>query len=510
MKIILIIFFYGLIIYPAIGYTKDISESDIDQIVSKVMILFSVPGVAVGVINNGKVIHSKGYGVRTLGSQGAIDQHTYFGIASNSKGFTSTALGILVSDGKISWDDKVKKYLPDFELSDPWITDNFTIRDLLSHSTSLPLGSGDLMWWPDANYSPTEIIAKMRYLKPDRGFRTTYAYNNLPFIIAGEIIRVVSGMIYEDFLQNRIFTPLNMDRCTANTPIMAKDTNIANPHAIIDGTLINVKRYLVIDEVAGSIAAAGIQCSIDDLLKWQMMHLNQGDDVLSKDVHDQLWQVNTPITVTEQDMKINKTHFRGYGLGFSLNDYHGVKIISHGGALIGMYSNLTMVPELGVAIAITTNQQSGEAYTIIKNQILNKIMGIDDVNTPEEILIASQTRKKAESKRLNNLKGNGSPSLSYSNYLGTYTDNWWGDTVISLVGNDLYFTSSHSASLKGLLEHFENNIFIIRWDDRTHEADAFIAFTVNEQSLVTGFKMEALSTSTDFSYDFHHVNFVKQ
>ena len=137
-------------------------------------------------------------------------------------------------------------------------------------------------------------------------------------------------------------------------------------------------------------------------------------------------------------------------------------------------------------------------------------MGIDDVNTPEEILIASQTRKKAESKRLNNLKGNGSPSLSYSNYLGTYTDNWWGDTVISLVGNDLYFTSSHSASLKGLLEHFENNIFIIRWDDRTHEADAFIAFTVNEQSLVTGFKMEALSTSTDFSYDFHHVNFVKQ
>ena len=251
------------------GWAKDLSPSEIDQIVDNAMHVFSVPGAAIGVIQDGKIIHAKGYGTRSLEQGGKVDADTYFGIASNSKGFTATALGILVDDGEIKWTDKVKKILPAFEMSDPWITNNFTVADLLSHSTGLPLGSGDLMWWPDSNYKPDEVIRKMRHLKSNRDFRTTYEYNNLPFIVAGAIIPAVTGKSYHQFLEERIFSPLGMDRCTANTIAMADDGNVAEPHIRLSTTLKQVKRYLSIDENVGSMAAAGIQCSLDDLLKWE-------------------------------------------------------------------------------------------------------------------------------------------------------------------------------------------------------------------------------------------------
>ncbi len=495
---------------PFSAWAKDISASEIDDIVNEAMDVFSVPGIAVGIIQNGRVFHAKGYGVTALNNGADVDEHTYFGIASNSKGFTATALAILVEEEKIAWDDPVKKYLPEFEMWDPYVTENFTIRDLLSHHTGLPLGSGDLMWWPDANYPADEVIRNMRYLKPNRGFRTTYAYNNTPFIVAGAIIPAVTGKSYQDFLQERIFSPLNMDRCTANTPKMANDKNLTEPHAVLDGTLQQVKRYLILDQVVGSMAAAGIQCSVDDLLKWEMMHLRHGEGLMKARTHDALWQVNTPIAVTSAQMESDKTHFRGYGLGYSLNDYHGVKVISHNGGLVGMYSHLTMVPELDFAIAITTNQQSGSAYNVIKTKILNLILDVKDTHNAADIFAHEQKQKKDEQKRIAALKGNDTPSLDLMAYTGPYHDKWWEDVDITLEDGKLYFASRRSPSLRGYLDHFEENTFIVRWDDRTHEADAFVYFSMNAKSNITGFTMKAVSNRTDFSYDFHHVNMMKK
>ncbi len=473
------------------------------------MNIFSVPGAAVGVINEGKIIHAKGYGHLTITDAATVNTQTYFGIASNSKGFTATALALLVADGKITWDDKVKDHLEHFQMSDPWLTDHFTIRDLLSHSTGLPLGSGDLMWWPDSNYSADEIIKNMRYLKPNREFRTTYEYNNVPFIVAGAIIPAVTGKTYEQFLAERIFKPLNMARCTANTPMMANDNNIAEPHAVLNKDLTQIKRYLAIDQVAGSVAAAGIQCSIDDLLKWEMMHINHGKGLLPKNIHDQLWQINTPINVTENNVQ-NGINFRGYGLGYNISDYFGSRVISHGGALIGMYSYLSMIPELGVAIAITTNQQSAAAYAAINNQIRDHIMDITGGPTAEQIFDAGETSRKKEARRLRNLRGDGTSAKENVSYTGTYNDPWWHDVTISELDGDLYFISQRSPSLRGNLVHFEGDRFIVRWDDRTHEADAFILFSANDSGKINGFTMEAISPRTDFSYDFHHVNMVKK
>lgn len=504
-----------LFLLPSFASAKDISERHIDQIVNNVMKVMKIPGISVGVIQNGKIIHAKGYGTRSLKLGGKVDKNTYFGIASNSKAFTATALGILVDEGKISWDDPVHDYLPDFAMFDAKAGKNFMIKDLLSHATGLPLGSGDLMWWPDANYSADEIIKKTRFLKPNREFRTSYEYNNIPFIIAGAIIPAVTGQTYEEFLQQRIFDPLHMDRCTANVPKMANDDNIAMPHAILEGKLKEIKRYLTIEQVPGSIAAAGIQCSVDDLLKWQLMHLNageinNGEALISKQSHAALWKMRTPMAVSAIQKSRDKTNYRGYGLGFNLNDYHGVKVISHGGALIGIYSHLTLVPELDFAVTILTNQQNGAAYNVIKNQILNFIMEIDNQNTAQEIYNSSiQTRKKEE-KRLKNLKGNGLPAFDDSAYIGIYRDNWWGDVEISQQETGLYLTSQRSPSLRGKLQHFEANIFMVRWDDRNHEADAFVLFSANGQGEITSFKMKSISPRTDFSYDFHHVTLIKQ
>ena len=499
-----------LCLLPVYGWTQDIRSDDVDHWVEEARAAFDVPGMAVGILKNGNVIHKKGYGVRSLLKPGNVDEYTYFGIASNSKGFTSTALAILVDEGKIVWDDPVIKYLPDFKMWDPYITDHFTIRDLLSHATGLPLGAGDLMWWPDANYSPEEVIKNMRYLKPNRGFRTTYEYNNMPFIVAGQIIPAVTGLSYQDFLQKRIFDPLGMDRCTANTPIMADDQNNAAPHADLGHGAEQVKRYLILDEVVGSMAAAGIQCSVDDLLIWVNMHIDNGTPLMSKEIHDTLWQINTPLPVNDnfREMGVN---FRGYGLGYNVSDYYGHRIISHGGALIGMYSHLSMIPELDLAIVITTNQQSAPAYNFIKNKIVDYYLGIENTVSAEDVAARGRAARQAEADRLTALKGNGKPPLFLEQYTGPYEDPWWKEVDISLEDdNRLYFKSRRSPSLKGFMEHFEENTFIVRWDDRTHEADAFVYFSLNAKSEITGFTMKAISNLTDFSYDFHHVNMTKK
>lgn len=498
-----------LCLLPLSALAKDLTASDIDAIVENAMTVFSVPGASIGVIQNGKVIHVKGYGTKSLNNGGAVDADTYFGIASNSKGFTTTALAILVDEGKIKWTDRVKDHLPDFELSDPWLTKHFTIADLLSHATGMPLGSGDLMWWPDGNFPPDEIIRKMRFLKPNREFRTTYEYNNMSFIVAGAIIPAVTGMSYHDFLQQRIFDPLGMDRCTANTPMMAADDNIAAPHAVLEGELKEIKRYLTLEKVAGSMAAAGIECSAGDLLKWEMMHLNDGKGLMSKETHDTLWQVNTPITTSDNDIK-NGTNLQGYGFGYNINDYHGYRIIGHGGALIGMYSSLSMIPELDFAIAIVTNQQSGATYTTIKNEIINAALGIENSVTAQERFENGQKSLNKEQKRLANLKGNDRPALPLNEYVGGYNDSWWDDAVISVMDDGLYFKSERSPTLRGRLEHFEANTFIVRWDDRAHEADAYIMFSSDEHGDISGFTMKAISNRTDFSYDFHHVKMIKE
>ena len=250
-----------------------ITSDEVDLLAEKTLKTFNVPGIAVAIVKDGKLIHSKGYGVKSILTNEKVDANTLFGIASNSKAFTSAALAMLVDEGKIKWDDKVVKYLPNFKMYNEYVTNEFTIRDLLTHRSGLGLGAGDLMIWPDgSNFTAQDIIQNLQYLKPVSAFRTKYDYDNLLYIVAGEIIPVVSGKSWSAFVEERIMKPLEMNQSAASFVRLKDTTNIIAPHVPIDGKLKVIKRYQnqLFD------AAAGIYTNVNDLSKWAIMQLNNG------------------------------------------------------------------------------------------------------------------------------------------------------------------------------------------------------------------------------------------
>lgn len=512
--LILTLFAFPASAKPAGG----MSERDIDQLVERAMQTFTVPGVALGVIKDGKVIYAKGFGVREAGKPGKVDSETLFAIASNSKAFTTAALALLVDDGKITWDDKVIDYIPEFRLSDPWVTREFTIRDLVVHRSGLGLGAGDLMFWPSSGFSRKEIIANLRHLKPVSSFRTEYAYDNLLYIVAGEMIPAVTGQSYEDFVDARILAPLNMQHCAANRARLKDEQNIAEPHAVIDGKLQRVDRLEAVHERAIIAAAGGLQCSVDSMLRWVAMHLRGGEypdggDFLSTGQHEELWSPQTILKVSDNDKSWYNTQFAAYGLGWGLKDIHGYKWVSHTGGLLGMVTFVSMVPELNLGVVVLTNQQSGSAMRAIMSSIMTAYMPVErrdwikkHENYANESKIKAQKEVDTARSEANQQKV---ASMPLSVYTGTYRDPWFGDIVVSVKNNVLYFKSLRSEKLEGPMEHFNQNSFIVRWTDRSLEADAYVLFGTDVKGNAIDITMKAVSPLTDFSFDFHDLNFTR-
>ncbi|RAK00175.1 CubicO group peptidase (beta-lactamase class C family) [Larkinella arboricola] len=281
---------------------QPITSAQIDQLADRTLKAFQVPGLAVAVVKDGKVIHAKGYGVRSLKSNQKVDGNTLFGIASNSKAFTAAALGILIDEGKMTWDDKVIDYIPEFRLYNAYVTEEFTVRDLLTHRSGLGLGAGDLMFFPDSSdFTLKDVIHNLRYLKQVSGFRTKYDYDNLLYMVAGEVVKRVSGQSWEEFVETRIMQPLQMEASRGSFSRLPKSqSNLIDAHAVIDGKLQVIKRGTL--DVGNS--AGGIYSSINDLSKWVIMQLNGGKygdglskTLFSKTVQDEMWTPQTIIPV---------------------------------------------------------------------------------------------------------------------------------------------------------------------------------------------------------------------
>jgi CubicO group peptidase (beta-lactamase class C family) len=209
--------------------------------VNRTMRTFDVPGIAIAVVKDGKVVAAQGFGVRKLGEPAKVDGQTLFEIASNSKAFTAAALAMLVDEGKLSWDDRVTKHLPDFQMYDAYVTHEMTVRDLLTHRSGLGLGAGDLLWWPSTGFTADEIIEKLRYIRPATSFRNSYAYDNLLYIVAGKIVAQKSGKSWGDTVRERILKPVGMNATTTSLAENAGIQNQANAHARIDGKISAVK-----------------------------------------------------------------------------------------------------------------------------------------------------------------------------------------------------------------------------------------------------------------------------
>lgn len=509
---------YFLILFFSVGslFSQGLSSTQIDSLVERTLKAFQVPGIAVGVVKDGKLIHAKGYGVRSMSNQKPVDENTLFGIASNSKAFTSAAIGILVDEGKLKLDDKVRDYIPEFKLYDPYVTEDFRIRDLLTHRCGLGLGAGDLMFFPDsAVFSVGDAIHNLRYLKPESAFRTRFQYNNLMFITAGEVIARVSGKSWFEFIEERFFKPLGMNASFAQYNRIKDKGNIIEPHAICDRKLQVISHHN-----SELMSAAGtIFSNVNDLSKWLISMMNEAkipnssNSLFSKKFLNEMLNAQTPISVNNPGTY--NTHFSAYGLGFFLSDVKGYKQISHSGGLPGNVTQITMIPELGLGIIVLTNQQEGGAFRAVTDAIKDSYLGIKGIDRVE-MYAGNRNKAIANANKIVDsiyAEVNNQARLKikrdFSRFVGKYKENWMGDVEIKSEGGKLILSFAKSPKLKGELLYYRNNQMVIRWNDRSFDADAILSFTTDVDGNITGFKMDAISPMTDFSFDFTDLEIVK-
>ena len=455
-----------LVVLPLFVQAQTLDErlKEIDDYASAVITTWKGPGMAIAVVKDDKTVFAKGYGVRELGKPDKVDENTVFAIASNSKAFTTAALAILADEKKLNWEDKVAKYLPDFQMYDPWVTSELTIRDLVTHRVGLDTFSGDLLWY-ETTYTGDEILGRLKHLKPVSSFRTRYGYQNLMFIAAGKIVEKVSGRTWCQFVTERILSPLGMTRTSCS--IRNLPDNAALPHNESGGTL----RVLHRGNVDGSSSAAALNSSVADLAKWVRTQLAagkfEGKQIFSE---AQAWQMHQPYLaqqISAAAARSNPTrHFSGVGMGWFVYDYHGRKIINHSGGLDGMLSYTVLIPEEKVGFVVLTNSES-PAFAIMMNKIRDVFVGAPKRDYNEEAkaqMAATKTREaeersKADAARVANTK----PSLAFSGYAGTYTSDMYGDVVIAEENGKLVMRFTPSPNFVADLEHWHYDTFQIRW-----------------------------------------------
>ncbi len=494
-----------------------LSGSQIDSLVQKTMTTFNVPGMAVAVLKDGKIYHKNTYGVRSIKTQAPVNENTLFGVASNTKAFTTAALGKLIDEGKLDWDTKVNDIIPEFKLYDAYVTNEFTVRDLITHRSGLGLGAGDLMVFPASNTTTLkEMIHNLRYLKPVSSFRSKFDYDNLLYIVAGEIVSRVSGEDYDDFIKENFFQPLKMTRSKLSIPEIDADANRIDGHAPVDGKLeITTNTFTQI-----ATPAAGIYASINDMSKWVQAQLNDGrygpqlkDSLFSKKVHHEMWTAQTLIRSGKGPYN---THFSAYGLGWFLSDVNGYFQVAHTGGLLGIVSQVTMIPELDLGIIVLTNQQSGAAFTAITNSIKDGYFGIKDKNRIKEYNERRLIGEKREDSIVSQLEKDidaqlksKSPKPNPADYTGTYNDPWFGEVTISAQKDGLHFKSEKSSDLTGKMTYYKGTTYVVRWNDPALKADAFVNFNLDTEGKAKGFTMSPISPLTDFSYDYQDLHFTK-
>jgi CubicO group peptidase (beta-lactamase class C family) len=485
------------------------APADLDTWVARAMQTFEVPGIALAIVKDGAVVTAKGYGVRKLGDPTPVDARTLFGIASNTKIFTATALGLLVEERKVEWDAPVVRYLPAFAMWEPFVTHELTVRDLLVHRSGLGLGAGDLLWWPPSTYDRKEIARRLRFIPPATSFRSAYAYDNVLYLIAGEVIEAVSGQSWEDFVSSRILARVGMTGTSVRHSAAAAGGNVAATHARVDG---KVRPIAPFDSDTVN-PAGGINSSAEDMAKWMLVQLSggqlaDGSRLFSTATARQLTQLVTPIPLNDppQELAPLKASFNGYALGLGVRDYRGHKILMHTGGLPGFVSRVAMIPDVGVGVAVLTNQESGGAFDSIAYRVIDHYLGasgfdwIAAYKTVEDRGVANAAAAEARAATARDAASK--PSLPLAQYAGTYRDQWYGDITIAVENGALTMRFSHTPSLSGPLEHWQHDTFIARWRDRELRADAFVTFALNPDGSIDQAKMRAVSPATDFSFDF--------
>lgn len=489
---------------------------DLDATVERVRERFDVPGIAVAVVKDGQVVLERGWGVREQGRPEPVQADTLFAIASNTKAFTATALNLLAEEGKLKMDDKVIDHLPSFRMSDPFVTGQMTLRDLLSHRSGLSLGAGDLLFWPATSYSNAEVVKRLGQVPLKGGFRERYAYDNILYAVAQQVIEQVSGQSYQQFLQQRIFDRVGMQGTRYNADHLQPGDKAAVGHAKYDFSDLRTVAPLTWSNNAG---AGGIYSSVHDMARWMQVQLAEGtladgSALFSAKSQQQMWQMITPQMVAEPsvpELVSARPNFAGYGEGWSLSDYRGQRLGWHTGGWPGMVSRLTLVPGEKLGVVVLTNQEAGAAFNAVTMAVLDAYLGGEGRDWVDAYGKAvDKGRDKADqawAKHQAARDARSTPSLALDGYAGRYRDRWYGDMHITRQGKALRLQFAKTAQLVGTLEHWQHDTFLVRWDDRSLNADAFVNFSLDPDGKVREVRMQAISDLTDFSFDFQDLLF---
>ncbi len=487
----------------------------VESLVAATMAAFEQPGLGLAIVRDGQPLLAKGYGVRRLGSPALVDEATLFSIASNSKAYAAASLALLVEEGRVGWDEPVVKYLPEFAMHDPYVTANMTVRDLLVHRSGLALGQGDLMIWPNTTHSRAELIHGLRYLKPARGFRSGYAYDNVLYVVAGELVSRVAGMPWEDLVERRIFAPLGMKDSVASFGRLKGRDNVASAHARVLGAVRGAGPMTPIrsDDFDNAAPAGGLQMSARDAVRWLQVQLGLGaipggGRLWSEATAREMWKGQTITSDGPGATADNPVRpmFGLYALGWQVEDYRGRKLVWHSGAVNGQTSFTAMLPGQQFGVCVWTNAEEGGVLRTLRNGILDWALGdtSHDWLTDNKARFGRQVFVNASNLPVRPAKP-AKPALPLKAYAGVYRDPWYGTITIADAKGGLTIRFDKSPSMTGALEPWDGEVFKTRFTDRNIE-DAFVTFETKDGK-VSRITMKAFSPSADFSYDYHDLEF---
>ena len=468
-----------LLALPAtLAAQNDVRVRELDRYTTQAVRDWNVPGLSIAVVHDGRVVFAKGYGVRAVGSASPVDTQTLFAIGSTTKAMTTMALAMLVDDGKLGWDDPVTKHLPGFQLSDPYITREVTVRDIVTHRAGLP--NADFLWsWNDL--PSDEIVRRVRYVRPAYSLRSSFIYQNIMYAVAGEVVRAASGMSWADFLRARIFQPLGMTRTVATFAEAGRASNVATPHASVRDTLRTISNNSV-DPVA---SAGAVWSSTADMARWIRFLLDSGRvgerRLVQQATFAELVKPQTHVPPGEfyPTAQLTRPHWTTYGLAWFQQDYRGRKIDYHTGSIDGMVAivGLVLDERLGVVVLSNGNQSNLRHALMLKTFDLFTGAPPRDWSQDLKRLYDSlatrgaQQQRSAASQRVTGTR----PSLDLAKYAGTYSDSLYGTRVVTFEDGVLRMRASGISV--ATLGHWQYDIFQARWDQPWRGA-SMVTFTI--------------------------------
>ena len=498
-----------------------------DARVEQIRAAVGVPGLAVTIVENGRVTLARGYGIRQLGQDAPVDADTIFQLGSVGKAFTTAALAVLVDRGQIAWDDPVTQHVPWFQMYDPWVTREMTVLDLLVHRSGLGLGAGDLMFVPRSTLTRAETVRRLRYIRPATSFRSAYAYDNVLYVVAGQLIEEVSGKPWERFVREDVLIPAGMRTATSDRAMRRRTTNRAWPHARRDGPMHGMGTQEVLDDSgqaefdpelgANAAPAGGVAASANDMGRWIAIQLARGalpegsGRLFSEAASRQMWtpRVHLPISPAPGPAAASTPQFNGYALGWNERDYRGHRLLMHTGAVFGAQAVIVLIPGRNVGFSVAINCEDGEAALGIAYELLDHYLDqprYDWAAAWQEVVRQRDERAVALLKQQTSTPARVGPSLPLERYAGAFADAWYGPMAITHHDGRLTMDFKQTPGMSGELRHWQYDTFRVEWRDRLIEP-AYVTFSLQADGSIDRIRMRAVSPLADFSFDYQDLDF---